>query len=165
MLSSYFSGVNEVSRVSDKQFHYIHHHAFKTRQVCLYRQSPDSLLYQEMLIYKATQTSPLHASTDTQPPDEDSDWEAVTPGDYYDGDSESSYCTDDEELRESSSSPFQIVGQGAVATGGVLSEEGEELMDEVEVGYYSTRRAPKGTLGSCEFERGRGLGECKQYVY
>ena len=103
-----------------------------------------------MLVYKATQTVPLHSSTDAQLPDEDSDWEPVMRGDHYDGDTESSYGSDNELLRESSSSPFQIIGQGAVAVGGVVSKEKEELVDEVEVGYYSTRKVnPSVPQGVC----------------
>ena len=128
------TGVQEVNRVSDKQCHYILKQAYKTKQVCLYQSSPDSLLYREMLTFKATHSSP-HTTTGLQLPDDDSDSEYMTGGgEHYDGDSESSYFTEEDKDRESSSSPFQIL------KGAVVSDKPDDMLDDVEVGYYSTRR-------------------------
>ena len=87
-----------------------------------------------MLTYKATQTLPQTVS-DPQALDSDSDSE-YDGGEQYDGDAESTYFTE-EEGRENSSSPFQILNsedEDVIET--------DNLLDDVEVGYYSTRKVP-----------------------
>ena len=85
-------GVHEVERLSDKQTHYVHRSGAQIQQVCLYEVNDESVLYQEMLSYKASQASYfLISSRDF--PDNDSDWEYLPGGDYYDGGSEFSAST------------------------------------------------------------------------
>ncbi len=150
-----------MGRVSDKQSHYILHQAYKTKQVCLYESSADSLLYQEMLTFKATHTSP-HATTGLQlPSEEDSDYECMTGGEHYDGDSESSYFTEEDNHRESSSSPFQILNS---AKGGVVSDD---MLDDVEVGYFSTRSvsSPNEDRPTSKLSYVSSLHMCYSYSY
>lgn len=127
--------MHEISRLSDKQAHYIRNQAYKTRQVCLYRPSPDSILYQEMLTFKATQSAP-HTASELRALESDSDSE-YGGGEQYDGDAESTYFTE-EEWRENSSSPFQILNG---KDEDVIESEADSFLDDVEVGYYSTRSA------------------------
>ena len=150
-----------MGRVSDKQSHYILHQAYKTKQVCLYESSADSLLYQEMLTFKATHTSP-HTTTRLQLPSEDSDYEYMTEGgEHYDGDSESSYFTEEDNDRESSSSPFQILHS---AKRGVVSDD---MLDDVEVGYFSTRRvtSPNEDRPTSKLSYVSSLHMCYSYSY
>ena len=86
------SGIREVDRLSDKQSYYIHKSGGTVVQTCLYDLNDDSLLYQEMLSYKASQASYHLVSNQEIPPDDDSDWEYLA-GDYYDGGSEFSAST------------------------------------------------------------------------
>ncbi len=127
-------GVQEVSRLSDKQVYYIRNQAYKMRQVCLYHSSPDSILYQEMLTFKATQTTP-HTASQLQALDSDSDSEYGGGGEHYDGDAESTYFTEEEGRDNSSSSPFQILNEENKS-----KAEADNLLDDIEVGYCSTKR-------------------------
>ncbi len=75
------AGVTEFERLSDKYYHYIHKVETGIKQVTICPQSPESLLYQEMLSRKALAGKENSA--------DDSDWEVLS-GDYYDGGSEES---------------------------------------------------------------------------
>ena len=62
-----------------------------TNQSCLYNTSPDSLLYQEMLSFKASQAFSVFTEQELED-DDGSDWEILQDdqGEYYDGGSETS---------------------------------------------------------------------------
>ena len=79
-----------MERLSDKQSYYVHRMGVRTDQSCLYNSSPDSLLYQEMLSFKASQASSNNVITEGGGLDDDSDWEILPEVNYYDGGSESS---------------------------------------------------------------------------
>ena len=51
------AGVLDVGRLSDKSHHFLHRSGVRVEQVCLYSNQNDSLLYQEMLTYKAGEAS------------------------------------------------------------------------------------------------------------
>lgn len=97
-----YTGFVEIEKLSDK----IHRSSVtETRQVSLFSQSMDSLLYQEMLSYKA---SKIHKVSSL----EESDWEVLS-GDNYDGDSEASSLHSDEEEGEEEEeelTPTQVSG-------------------------------------------------------
>ena len=87
----YVLGLKEVDRLSDKQHHFIHRMGVHTNQSCLYNTSPDSLLYQEMLSFKASQAFSVFTEQELED-DDGSDWEILQDdqGEYYDGGSETS---------------------------------------------------------------------------
>lgn len=87
---SLVAGTKGVERLSDKQTHYIHRMGARTDQSCLYNTLSDSVLYHEMLSFKASQASSFSVVTEGELHDDDSDWEIVAEGDYYDGGSENS---------------------------------------------------------------------------
>ena len=81
-----------MDRLSDKQPYYIHKNGGAIVQTCLYNLSDDSLLYQEMLGYKASQAAYHLVSGQEVATDDSSDWDDLV-GDYYDGGSEFSAST------------------------------------------------------------------------
>ena len=87
----YVLGTKEVDRLSDKQLHFVHRMGVHTNQACLYNTSPDSLLYQEMLSFKASQAFSVFTEQELED-DDGSDWEILQDeqGEYYDGGSETS---------------------------------------------------------------------------
>lgn len=113
-------------------------HSTGTNQVSLYSHSPDSVLYQEMLSYKASATNHHTHSRDNS-----SDWEVLS-GDNYDGDSEPSSLSyfsdgaeDEEDLTPVASNAK--VGGGELQRNGLVGVAG--LHDEeVEVDYYTPKR-------------------------
>ena len=83
-------GTKDVDRLSDKQLHFVHRLGVHTKQACLYSTSSDSLLYQEMLSFKASQAFSVGAEQELDE-DDDSDWEILQDeGECYDGGSETS---------------------------------------------------------------------------
>jgi hypothetical protein len=73
-------GIHAVDRLSDKQYHYVHKSGLTIHQICLYTLSDESLLYQEMLAYKASHASYyLVSSTDlpSEEEEDESDWEIL----------------------------------------------------------------------------------------
>jgi hypothetical protein len=91
LLFCYMLGAKEVDRLSDKQVHFVHRMGVHTSQSCLYNTSSDSLLYQEMLSFKASQAFSVFAEQELDD-DNGSDWEILQDeeGEYYDGGSETS---------------------------------------------------------------------------
>ena len=86
----YMLGTKDVDRLSDKQLHFVHRLGVHTKQACLYSTSSESLLYQEMLSFKASQAFSIGAEQELDE-DDDSDWEILQDeGEYYDGGSETS---------------------------------------------------------------------------
>ena len=60
----FYLGTKMVEKLSDKQLYYIHRMGARTDQACLYNTSPNSVLYQEMLSFKASQASSFSVITD-----------------------------------------------------------------------------------------------------
>ena len=78
-------GVRELDRLSDHQTFHLHRSGVAVHQACLYEPNDHSLLYQEMLSYKANQASfVLVHPRDSLLDDSDSDFEYLS-GDYADG--------------------------------------------------------------------------------
>lgn len=96
------AGITEVERLTDKVVQT--NNTIATRQVSLFSHSDDSLLYQEMLSFKA---SSMQRDTSA----EDSDWEVLS-GDNYDGDSEASSFSEGGEGEEGDSDVGLGVGRG-----------------------------------------------------
>lgn len=59
-----YLGTKMIERLSDKQMYYVHRMGARTDQACLYNELPESLLYQEMLSFKASQASSFSIITD-----------------------------------------------------------------------------------------------------
>ena len=131
-----------MERVSDKKQHYLHKSGTKIIQVCLYTGEDSSLLYQEMLSYKAGQAS-LNIISPREIHSDDSDWEYVG-GDMCDwsGFSTPSYSSGDgvhsatyvQELLVASQKPADSHLQMSFASSG-----GQEESD-VEVDFHTPRR-------------------------
>lgn len=66
-----------MERLSDKHTDYIHRSGMSVEQICIYDLNDESLLYQEMLAYKASQAS-FHLVAGYDLPDSDSDWNKLT---------------------------------------------------------------------------------------
>lgn len=157
-------GTKDVERLSDKQLHFIHRMGIQMIQSCLYNTSPDSLLYQKMLSFKASQAFSVVAEQELD--DEDgSDWEILQDeGDHYDGGSETSPSSsaeysDDDDGPYSSHSPyaFATTSKRMLRYNSADSDEEEndtcldgririqgdvDLQhsdDEIEVGFHSRR--------------------------
>ena len=136
------TGINEVDRVSDKKQHYLHKSGTKIIQVCLYTAEDSSLLYQEMLSYKAGQAS-LNVISPREIHSDDSDWEYVG-GDMCDwsGFSTPSYSSGDgvhsaanvQELLIASQTHSHPHIQTSFASSG-----GQEESD-IEVDFHTPRR-------------------------
>ena len=149
-------GTKDVDRLSDKQLHYIHRMGVHTIQSCLYNTSPNSLLYQEMLSFKASQAFSVVAEQELD--DDDSDWEILPEGEYYDGGSETSttsslgdYSDDDSYAH----SPYAFAASSKRSLHYDSGEENDKCLDgririqgdmdlqhsddEIEVGFHSRR--------------------------
>ena len=85
-----YPGTRDAGRLSDKQPNYIHKMGVRTDQLCLYNTSPDSVLYQEMLSFKASQVTSSSVVAERELNEDDSDWEIVPGGRHYRGGSGSS---------------------------------------------------------------------------
>lgn len=130
-----------MERLSDKQTYYVHKLALEINQVCLYNSTPDSILYQEMLAYKAIQTLDIANARNVSPGDEDDDsgWEFLS-GDHYDGGSEisaSSYFSDQEQS-PAPDSPFSSPPPPRNTSDKALDLTSD---DEVAVGYFTKKHS------------------------
>lgn len=131
------TGVTEPKRLMDKICHFCQ--SGTANQISLYSHSPDSVLYQEMLSYKASATNHTHSRDDS------SDWEVLS-GDNYDGDSEASsisyFSEDDDDLptMTANSKIIDSTGQRQLEPqrNGVVGVA--NLHDDVEVGYCTPGR-------------------------
>lgn len=153
-----------MDRLSDKQLHFVHRMGVHTNQSCLYNTSPDSLLYQEMLSFKASQAFSVVAEQELDE-DDGSDWEILQDeGEYYDGGSETSpsssveYSDDDGgsyphrlpytfattskrtlryDLAESDEGESNACLDGRIRIQGDVDLQHSD--DEIEVGFHSRR--------------------------
>ena len=126
----------EIERLTDKV---LLTSSSRATQVSLFSHSMDSLLYQEMLSYKAAATQRGDTSM------EDSDWEVLS-GDNYDGDSEASsisYFSDEGgEGEEDMVAPKSMHGRRSKHRGTLKNRTngyvGNGFLEEdVNVGYYT----------------------------
>lgn len=170
-------GMCEPQRLNDKFHYFLHKSSMKVHQVTLY--SPDSLLYQHMLMYKTSSTQCCSPE-----PDDTSGWEVLS-GEFYDGGSEgsaaSSYFSDEADddgrgggggdggcstqTRQSSTPDAHCMQKGNRPLVNVLAGESVEVgfqspgrfskrLDEVQLHAHastSSNRNEKGAERSIEF--------------
>ena len=155
-----------MERLSDKQLHFVHRMGVHTNQSCLYNTSPDSLLYQEMLSFKASQAFSVVADQELDN-EGDSDWEILQDEEeYYDGGSETSpsssaeYSDNDNGFYPSHSPyAFAMTSKRTLRYDSAESDEESDTCldgririqgdvdlqhsdDEIEVGFHSRRGNP-----------------------
>ena len=139
--------------------YFIHRMGARTDQSCLYDTLPESDLYHEMLTFKASQASSFNVVTDDNVIDNDSDWEIVPEGEFYDGGSDENppdstfYHSNDTSYSRypyvlSTTRPHQLYESGGTDEGesdncldGRIRIRGDVDLqhsdDEVEVGFSS----------------------------
>lgn len=142
-----FPGVTDTGRLGDKIHYSAYKEAANISQFSLISHSPDSLLYQDMLSYKASIAQGKDMILD------DSDWEVLS-GDNYDGDSETSSMSgflsdggNNDNLTPVPSSTAVDNGRVDFLKNGYLDDE-VVLRDDIEVSYHTPRQFSKGFVSN-----------------